>query len=473
MCAKDRRYRATILIVEDDSGMRRLLDDELRDQGYEVQLAKDVSGAIAAVHELQPDVIVADLRLPDGTALDILSSLRQLSNPPAFIVITAFGSIAQAVDALKEGADDFLPKPLNLDHLSLRLERTLEVHRLKGLVREQQSAVNKRCFHGMIGQSAPMRHLFDKIRQIAKASGPVLILGESGVGKEMVARAIHSESARSEGAFVPINCAALPEGLVESELFGHTEGSFTGAVHSRKGLIESAIGGTVLLDELTELPLPVQAKILRTLQESTLRRLGANHEQGVDVRIIAATNGDIERQIDAGELRRDLYYRLETFVLEVPPLREHPEDIEPLVALFLSRYQLALGRQVEGFSSEALEALRSYDFPGNVRELENIIERGITFCRHGEVRPEHLGIKVVEQYKCAKKTSQILHALVDKKDLPSLEALKRSYIRYVLNLFDGNKRRTAASLGIGRRTLYRYLESDETDLQSTPLPYPK
>ncbi len=452
-----------LLLVEDDAGMRLLLEDELREHGYDVTSARNIAGARDALEQSEPDVVLADLRLPDGTALDLLEDVRRLSDSPAFVVITAFGSIAQAVDALKAGADDFLTKPLDLDHLRLRLDRILDVQRLKGLVRKHQRALPETSFHGIVGRSAPMRRLFGQIRQLADAAGPVLILGESGVGKEMVARAIHAESSRAKGPFVALNCAALPEGLVDSELFGHVAGAFTGAGTTRQGLFESAVGGTVLLDELAELPLPVQAKLLRTLQEGTLRKVGDDREKPVDVRIIAATNGDVVSQIDDRELRRDLYYRLETFVLEVPPLRERPEDIEELAALFLSRFRLALDKQVDGFTSEALEALQSYDFPGNVRELGNIVERGVTFCRDSEIRLEHLGARVAEHYGRFGHSSQVLSALVDDKELPSFEDLKKRYVRYALERFDGNKRRTAAALGIGRRTLYRYLEPDQLD----------
>ncbi len=450
-----------IAVVEDDAGMRRLLEDELVEYGYEVTSARDVAGALAAIEERAPDVVVADLRLPDGDALDLLVSLRQIDPAPAFVVITAFGSIAQAVEALKAGADDFLTKPLDLDHLRLRIERILDVQRLKVLVRAHRNAVQKTSFHGMVGQSLPMRRLFGQIRQLADAAGPVLILGESGVGKEMVARAIHIESPRADGPFVAVNCAALPEGLVESELFGHAAGAFTGAGQTRPGLFESAAGGTLLLDELTEIPLAVQAKLLRALQEGTLRKVGADREQAVDVRIVAATNGDVDRQIEEGELRRDLYYRLETFVLEVPPLRERPEDIEALAALFLARFRLALDKRIDGFSSEALAALRSYSFPGNVRELESIVERSVTFCQENEIRPEHLGARVVEQYGRSREIGRVLHALVGAGELPSFEELKRGYVRHALEQLGGNKRRTAAVLGIGRRTLYRYLEPEE------------
>jgi DNA-binding NtrC family response regulator len=451
---------ARLLLVEDDAGMRRLLDDELRDQGYDVISVRNVAEALPALGDAEPDVVVADLRLPDGSALDLLEQSRRLRFPPAFVVITAFGSIGQAVDALKAGADDFITKPVDLDHFRLRLERIVDVQRLKGLVRAHRGATPETSFHGIVGRSAPMRRLFEQVRQLADAAGPVLILGESGAGKEMVARAIHAESARNEGPFIAVNCAALPQGLVESELFGHAAGAFTGAGQARQGMFEAAVGGTILLDELTELPLPVQAKLLRTLQEGTLRKVGCNHEASVDVRIIAATNGDVDRQIDRGELRRDLYFRLETFILEVPPLRERPEDIEVLAALFLSRFRVALGKRVDGFKSDALAALRSYDFPGNVRELESIVERGVTFCRENEIRIEHLGSKVVERYGRSRRTGQVLDAVVDAGNLPSLEDLKKAYVRYALETLDGNKRRTAVALGIGRRTLYRYLEPE-------------
>jgi DNA-binding NtrC family response regulator len=452
---------AVIVLVEDDAGMRRLLEEELGELGHEVFSVQDVRSAQAAVRDHEPAVVVADLRLPDGSALALLEEVRQLPHPPAFVVITAFGSITQAVDALKAGADDFLPKPLDLDHLRLRLERILDVQRLKRLVRQHQDSRPSGDFHGIVGRSTVMRHLFGQIRQLADAPGPVLILGESGVGKEMVARAIHAESSRSKGPFVAVNCAALPEGLVDSELFGHTAGAFTGAGQTRTGLFEAAKGGTILLDELTELPLPVQAKLLRTLQDRTLRKVGAIREQTVDIRIVAATNGDVSAQLEEGELRRDLYYRLETFVLDVPPLRERAEDIEDLAAHFLAHFRLALGKRIDGFSSEALSALRSYDFPGNVRELESIVERGVAFCHETEIRPEHLGASIRDHYGQSKRTTHLIGTVIGRGELPSLEELKRGYVRYALSRLGGNKRRTAARLGIGRRTLYRYLETDE------------
>jgi two-component system, NtrC family, response regulator AtoC len=457
MLVEDERT-ARIVLVEDDEGMRRLLDDELGDHGFAVTTAPSLAEARAAITAVDPDVVVADLRLADGTALELLEELQQRSDPPAFVMITAFGSIAQAVEALKAGADDFLTKPVDLDHLRLRLERILEVQRLKGLVRAQRSTDHG--FHGMVGRSAPMRRLFSEIRQLAAAPGPVLILGESGVGKEMVARAIHAESPRASGPFVALNCAALPEGLVESELFGHAAGAFTGAGRTREGLFESAVGGTILLDELAELPLPVQAKLLRTLQDGSLRKVGTNHERAVDVRVIAATNGDVERQMEAGELRRDLYYRLETFVLEVPPLRERPEDIDVLAAHFLARFRLALGTPVEGFTADAAAALQAYDFPGNVRELESIVERGVTFSRGDEVRVEDLGARVLEQYGRSRDVGRVLSSLVEPRELPSLESLKRAYVRYAIERHGGNKRQAAAALKIGRKTLYRYLDFD-------------
>lgn len=445
-----------LLVVEDDSGMRQLLVDELQDH-HEVMTATRVAEARSILSEWPPDVVIADLKLADGEAMSLLPDIREFSLVPAFVIITAFGSIPQAVDALKLGVDDFLTKPLDLDHLRLRVRRLIDVQRLKRTVRGYREP-GDRTFYGIIGRSARMQRLFQEVRQVAAANGPVLIVGESGVGKEMVARALHAESRRAEGPFVPVNCAALPEALVESELFGHVAGAFTGADRTRRGLFTEARGGTVLLDEVTELPHAMQAKLLRTLQEGTIRPVGANKEEAVDIRVVAASNRGIQQEVEHQRFREDLYYRLETFTLHIPPLRERPEDIDVLAAHFLSRLRLEGQKQIEGLSAEALQALRSYEFPGNVRELRNVIERAVAFCGDVEIQPDDLGPDVVQKSRRDTRRTSFPPALLDDGNLPSLEELKRRYVRFVVDQLDGNKRRAATLLGIGRRTLYRYLE---------------
>ncbi|MFW6049712.1 MAG: sigma-54-dependent transcriptional regulator [Myxococcota bacterium] len=454
----ERPTAARILLVEDDPGMRSLLLDELRDRGHAVREAVDVRTALRKARQEPPELILADLRLPDGDALEILGEVKRGPMPPAFVILTAFGSVSKAVEALKAGADDFLTKPVDLDHLHIRIERILEVHRLQGLMRSYLESVGAPNFHGIVARSPIMLRLFDEVRQVAQARGPVLIVGESGVGKERVARAVHEESEQREGPFVPVNCAAIPESLVESELFGHGSGAFTGAVQARRGLFEEADGGTLLLDELTELPLAVQAKLLRVLQEGTVRRVGENRNRSVHVRVLASTNRDVQQELAEGRLREDLYYRLETFTLHVPPLRERGEDIEHLAAHFLSRFRAALGKHVEGFTEEALHALRAYPFPGNVRELENVIERAVTFAAGPRIDLPDLGHRLASSRRRGDGAARMVADLMDPDELPSFEEVKQRYARLVLERVQGNKRKAARILGIGRQTLYRYLE---------------
>lgn len=452
---------ARILIVEDDAGMRNLLADELGERGtYELRCVTRLAEARTALRDSTPDLVLADLKLPDGDGIELLPDVRRATVPPAFVVITAFGSVPQAVQALKQGVDDFLTKPLDLDHLALRIERLLGVRRLEALVDGFRQTLEVGAFHGMLGRSPGMQQLFREIRQIARASGPVLVVGESGVGKEMVARALHEESARCGGPFVPVNCAAIPDSLVESELFGHVAGAFTGADRRRGGLFAQAERGTLFLDELTELPLPAQAKLLRVLQEGAVRPVGADDERGVDVRVIGASNKGVQREVEEGRFREDLYYRLETFVLHIPPLRDRGDDVEMLAARFLAALRLEHGQAIEGFSEEALAGLRSYPFPGNVRELQNVVERAVTFCVGGRIEVEHLGPRIEAHLRRGGRAASVLPHLVDEQQLPSLDDVKLRYVRFVLDRLNGNKRRAAAILGIGRRTLYRYLEPD-------------
>ena len=454
--------RARILVVEDDAGMRGLLEDELSERGpYDIRAASGIAQAQDALREWTADLVMADLKLPDGDGLELLPVAKALPQPPVFILITAFGTVPQAVDALKQGADDFLTKPLDLDHLALRVERLLDVHRLKRLVDTFTRTLEPGAFHGMLGGSPRMKRLFREVRQVAQAAGPVLIVGESGVGKERVACALHTESPRRDRPFVPVNCAAIPESLVESELFGHVQGAFTGAERRRTGLFAEAEGGTLFLDEITELPLATQAKLLRVLQEGTLRPVGADREVAVDVRVVGATNRGVQREVEAGRLREDLYYRLETFILHVPPLRERGEDIDLLAARFLAAQTLEARTSIEGFSEEALSALRSYPFPGNVRELQNIVERAVTFCAGGHLEVGHLGPRVVDHVRRGGRAASVLPQIIDADALPTLDEVKLRYVQHVLHRFEGNKRRAATVLGIGRRTLYRYLEPED------------
>ncbi len=452
--------RERALVVEDDRGLRELIADELRDQGLDVAAVRSAEDALAEIENHWPHLVVSDLRLPGTTGMDLLATLREQPRPPAFIVVTAYGSISQAVEALKRGADDFLTKPLDLDHLRLRVEKLLEVERLRREVERHRLGPDG-SFHGIVGESPSMQELFDYIHRIAKGRGPVTLAGESGVGKELVARAIHRESSRRDGPFVPVNCAGIPEALMESELFGHESGSFTGATRTRQGLYAAATGGTLLLDEVGELSLSMQAKLLRVLQEGVVRRVGSNESLPVDVRVIVATNRDLEREVAEGRFRDDLFYRLATFILEVPALHQRRGDIEILATHFLRRFRAEADRDIRGFQPDVLEHLRRYRFPGNVRELENVVEHAVTFSRSEWIEMEDLPSRVRPGRPGGVPAGEPPPWLTQTTEILTIEELTARYVRHVLERTEGNKRRAAALLGIGRQTLYRYLSRAE------------
>lgn len=448
----------SVWIIEDDKSLGALLLEEIRDGGLDGYWKASAEEALRDMQESWPDLIVCDLRLPGMDGLTFLGKVlgNAPDSPPGFLIITAFGTIPTAVEALKAGADDFLTKPLDLEYFMLSVKRILERKRLREEVNQMRGLFSSENFHGMYGKSTAMRLLFKQIRQVAKAQGPVLILGESGTGKELVAKAVHKESARHNGPFLPVNCAGIPEHLMESEFFGHAEGSFTGARKSRQGLFGEAQNGSLLLDEISEMPLPLQAKLLRILQDGSLKRVGENHEHQVDVRVLAATNRDIEEDILQGSFREDLFFRLEAFTLRVPPLRERNEDIELLAARFLQQHTLAMNKDIKGFSDQVIGMITQYPFPGNVRELSNTVERAVAFATEGWIRVEHLPPRI-RDHQCDPGISSIDMqnlATINDRLLPLAE-VERRYIRQVLEKVEGNKRRAADILGIGRRTLYR------------------
>ncbi|MDX5363344.1 MAG: sigma-54 dependent transcriptional regulator [Pseudazoarcus pumilus] len=458
--------RANILVVEDDPALARLVVDELEASGRRVTACTTLAEARAALQRRQLDLVVTDLRLPDGHGMELVGELVAAEPRPAIIVVTAFGSVRQAVEALQAGADDFLTKPLDLDHFLICVDRVLETRRLRDEVQQfRRISGAGESFHGLFGRSAAMRRLFDQIRVVARAQGPVLVNGESGTGKELVARAIHAESERADGPFLAVNCAGVPQELMESEFFGHAAGAFTGARNARRGLLQQAHGGTLLLDEIGEMPLALQAKMLRALQDGSIRPVGQDTEEQVDVRIVAATHRDLAQRVTDGDFREDLYYRLETFALAVPPLRERDDDVELLAQRFLVRFATEQGRPARGFSPEALTALRAYAFPGNVRELQNAVERAVAFCPGERVAPEHLPERLLrpEAKAAAPAAPRGDGGLLDGPVLPNMDELQKRYVRRVLDEVGGNRRRAAALLGIGRRTLYRWLDEESSD----------
>ncbi len=455
-----------ILLVEDDQSLAALILEELDAEGFPVHTTDSIEEAKGLLDQLNPALVITDLRLPDGHGMGLVEHIMQCDESvrPSIIVITAFGSVRQAVQALQQGADDFLTKPLDLDHFLLSVNKVLEHRQLRHeLSTFRQLSKKDHHFHDMLGTSRVMRHLFDQIRVVARAQGPVLINGESGTGKELVARALHAESDRKSGPFLAVNCAGIPAELLESEFFGHAAGSFTGAQKSRKGLLQEAQGGSLLLDEIGEMPLALQAKLLRALQDGSVRPVGQDTEVHVDVRIIAATHRDLKQKVTEGSFREDFYYRLETFAINIPPLREREDDLELLAQQFVRQHAVAQGRQIKGFNDEALALICRYPFPGNVRELQNVVERAVAFCQDGFIEPKHLPTRLLDAppavaIESADSPSLTEQRLLDGNRLPTLDELQRRYVQLVLDEVDGNKRRAAALLGIGRRTLYRWLD---------------
>lgn len=457
-----------MLVVEDDEALRDLLREEIADRGLEARSAGSAEEARELLEEWPADIVVTDIRLPGASGRDLLRWGSALPDGPDFLLITAFGTVKEAVECLRAGASDFLTKPLDLDHLSAALERILEVRGLRRRVEEFGQLLDDAEFHGMVGRSQGMRRLYERIRRVAPSDAPVLVVGESGTGKELVARAIHAESPRSGGDFVAVNCAGIPEDLLESEFFGHTEGAFTGARRARRGLFEEASGGTLMLDEIGEMPTAMQAKLLRALEDGRVRPVGGNREREVDVRIVAATNRDLRDDVQSGRFREDLYFRLETFALELPPLRDRGDDLDLLLAHFLALSGARAGKEIRGFSAPAMRRLHRYTFPGNVRELRNIVERVVTFATDDVVHEEDLPDRLqgVSRVSGKAREAGLPEPLLPEDDdvLPPLREVELRYIRYVLDRTGGNKRRAAALLGVSRRTLYRRLDdSGEAD----------
>jgi DNA-binding NtrC family response regulator len=444
--------RARLLIAEDDADMRDLLQEVMEDAGYETIVAVEGRAALAHIEREREmiDLVITDVRMPGLTGDELLDAVRERRAEAPVIIITAFGSVGQAVEMVKAGAFQYLIKPFETKDLLRAVEEALErsePQRTQARLRRESPATPAR----IIGASRPMREMFDLIERAARSASTVLITGESGTGKELVARAIHDMSGR-KGAFVPVNCAAIPAELIESELFGHTGTAFTGAKQARAGLFEAADGGTIFLDEIGDLPLAVQPKILRALQEGAVRRVGANQERAVNVRAVAATNHDLEAEVSAGRFREDLYWRLNVIALRVPPLRERPFDIPLLVEHFINKAAEAAGRPPLTLSPEALVVLTSYAWPGNVRELENVIERAVALARGARLTLDDLP----ERVRSSGEAAAIL-ARSSGRSL-TLRELEREYIIETLRKTGGHKSRAAEALGLDRKTLYRRLD---------------
>jgi len=451
--------RGPVLIVDDDLEMCEVLRAALGGRDFEVEFTTNPQEAISKLNDRPFSAMVTDLFMKGASGLDLCRQITANDPTLPVIVITAFGSLETAVAAIRAGAYDFVTKPFEVDELALILERAIQHRQLREEVKRLRFVLNKtEGFTSMVGESAPMRNLKTLLARISDSDASVLISGETGTGKELVARSLHQSSRRSSGAFVAINCAAVPEAILESELFGHTKGAFTDAKAARKGLFQQAHGGTVFLDEIGSMPLSMQPKLLRALQERTVRPVGGDLETPFDARVMAATNKDLETAAAAGTFREDLYFRINVIHVELPPLRARGTDTLLLAQSFIMEFAEAAGKSVLGISAEAAQKLLAYSWPGNVRELRNCMERAIAFADREQVSVNDLPDKIRNYI-----SSHVVVAGNDPTELATMDEVERRYIRRVLEAVDGNKTLAARILGLDRKTLYRKLEDQKLD----------
>ena len=437
-----------ILLVDDDRRSREALGEWLEEEGFEIVAVEDGKQAVARLKD-GIAVIVTDLKMPRTDGLELLKAAKTEAPHAAVILVTGHGTAESAVEALKAGAFDYLTKPVKPQELVHRIRMALEkqamaseIARLHSQLRSDDGLAN------MIGQCAAMRNVFEKIRLVAGANSTVLIVGESGTGKELVARAVHASSPRRDRPFLPVNCAAIPESLIESELFGHEKGAFTGATARREGLFQAARGGTLFVDEIGEMQVGLQSKLLRAIESKKIMPVGSTREADVDVRLVAATNRDLEKRVEQGEFREDLYYRLKVVELKLPPLRERREDIPLLVRVFIDQLAAENNRPVKDITPEAVEALKAYDWPGNVRELRNTLEGIIVLCLREQIELDDLPPHI----SGARSVQTLIQPGM------TIEEIEKEAIRRTLEQCDGHRAQTAETLGISVRTLHRKIK---------------
>jgi len=447
---------ALILVVDDDRSIREFFGNFLNRLGHDVQLAGDGKEAIRVLEDAEFDLVITDLKMPGPSGLDVLDAAHRRWPDTQVILMTAFyNETPKAIEAMKKGAYDWVAKPFDNKKLEVTINKALEKRDLLLFNQRLQREVHRRfCFENLVGASPRMKEVYDTIRQIADTRTSVLLLGESGTGKEVVARALHYNSSRASGPFVVINCGAIPDMLMESELFGHVRGAFTGAVSEKKGLFEVADGGTLFLDEIGELSLHLQVKLLRVLQERKVKRVGGTKEIDIDVRLLAATNKDLEQEVHKGNFRDDLYFRINVIQVNLPALRERTGDIPLLARFFLERYNEELGKRLLGFSTEALGFLERYDYPGNVRELENVVQRAVAFEQSDWITPSSLAPRVCGTGSPSQPSAQAGQIPDGDFSLDSyVEDLERSYLVSALSQTSGNVTDAAEKLGISFRAM--------------------
>lgn len=455
---------AKILIVDDEASQTELLSGFLTKKGFTVTTTNDPTEALQLVRSREFDLMIADYRMPKMNGLELIKAVREVDPAISIIMISAYGSIETAVEVIKAGANDYLTKPIDLKELLILLDRNIDTKRLIVENRQLKEILQEKFrFENIIGNSSALAEVMSMVQRVASSNATVLIRGESGTGKELVAKALHFASSRKDQPFIKVNCAALPETLLESELFGHIKGSFTGAIADRKGKFEEAHKGTIFLDEIGEISLTTQTKLLRVLQEKEFERVGSNQTIKSDVRILAATNRNLEEAVEAKEMREDLFYRLSVVPIYIPPLRARREDIMPLVDHFIQKYAVENGRDIEGITQEAQSALVKYDYPGNIRELENIIERAIVISRDNVISVKDLPVGVHSHHKEA--TEQLGGGEEPYLELMTLEEAEKKLIELALKKHQGVQTRAAKELGVSERALRYKIKTKEISLE--------
>ena len=472
-----------VIVLEDDQIVRKNLETCLRRRRYDVASVSTIAAAQECLAKDNFDVIFLDVRLPDGDGTDLLKLLQSRPQKPLAVITTGFGSVESAVECMKNGAFDYLIKPFSNEQIEVTLRKAEEFTQILK-VNQYLSRDSEESGQELLGQSAAINELRQLVRKVARTQATVLIQGESGTGKELVARALYRESPRASAPFIKLNCAAIPENLIESEFFGHEKGAFTGALNKREGRFELAHGGTILLDEISEISPTVQAKLLRVLQERELERVGGNRTIKVDVRVIATTNRNLEQSVDKKEFRQDLFFRLNVVPIHVPPLRERREDVPFLAEEFMRRFGRKHGVQVRGFSEEALKILTSHNWPGNVRELQNVVERAVILSSDsGVLQPEHLGmakqsasLESIPEAVNHPESAQLSSAAAQ-SETPTLAEIEKRHILATLEGCKGNRTHAARLLGVSIRTLRNKLheyngsrpgtEADEGEIAET------
>ncbi|MGQ9638698.1 MAG: sigma-54-dependent transcriptional regulator, partial [Thermodesulfobacteriota bacterium] len=449
--------RLKIMIIEDEPLMRITIQDSLEAEGYDVSIAETGQKGLSIFRKNMSDILITDLKLPDTDGLQILNEVKQMNPETQVIMITAYGSIDSAVTAMKEGASDYLTKPFSMDELLLIIKRLIRIKQLEEEnIRLKEKVEERFGLEGLIGKSPQMQKIYDLIETVSQTDTTILIQGESGTGKEMVANAIHIKSLRKNGPFIKVNCSALPETLLESELFGHEKGAFTGAIRQRKGRFELAHEGTLFLDEVGEISPIVQVKLLRALQERQFERVGGTKTISVDVRLICATQRDLKEEIKKGTFREDLYYRLNVVPIFLPPLRERKEDILLLTEYFINKFAKKMGKEILGLSEEAKNLLLKYHFPGNIRELENMIERAVALLKGKIIQATDLPEEVMGQEA---PIQEICKKIEGPKPLAqAIKLFEKEYIQNVLEKTKGKKGQAAELLEISRKTLWEKIK---------------